>query len=345
MGISSDCKVLLRRVADAGGSLAIFEADPSYNVEAMIEAERAKLVRQDGSGGWGTDDVLTLTRTGRELTGLPPKPSLLERIAAARFAGLHSLLPHTLKLRLRGVIYTIRHAALLVSGHRVVNPVCRNWESYPPHKMRGAIDFILEQAEISLPVDSLIDHGCWDGHYAEMLRPYTRSLIGLDILDVESVPGYDQYIRAPTDAGLNYLDPLADNSVDIVLIIASVGMSANGKDDGAPHCGDWQDYFSKTTERQGRYFTPGNYPRVLKAGGHIIVQEWEAYPEQRVGRLTADEVASRIDEFYPHSNVPGFSVVTKGISPYGIGPYIVFRKNSGQEREGFALDGVGARKI
>lgn len=192
--------------------------------------------------------------------------------------------------------------------------------------MRGAVDFILQEAGVSFPVETLIDHGCWDGHYAEMLRPYTKSLIGLDILDTDSIPGYDRYIRAPVEPGLSYLDPLPDNSVDLVLIIASVGMNAAGRDDGAPHCGDWIDYFGKTTERQGRYFTPNNYPRVVKPGGHIVIQEWEAYPERRVGKIGMAAVAQRIDEFYPHSELAGFTMVAKGISPNRIGPYIVYRK-------------------
>lgn len=231
------------------------------------------------------------------------------------------------KLQLRGVIYTARHIGLRARGYRTTNPVCRNWENYPPSKMRGALEFIFEQANIRLAVDTLIDHACGNGHYANELRKYARRLIGVDILPPESVSGYDRYIQAPTRLMPSYLDDFADGSVDLVLVVGSTGMHVDGKHDAAPHCGDWQDYFSKTTERQGRYLTPNNYPRVLKPGGYLVIQEWEAYPVRRVGRIAPDEVARRIDEFYPHSEIPGFTMVAKGISPYRIGPYIVYRKD------------------
>lgn len=231
------------------------------------------------------------------------------------------------KLQLRGAVYAARHIGLRARGYRTTNPVCRNWENYPPRKMRAAIDFVLKQADIDTPVDTLVDHGCGDGHYASALRHYARRLIGVDILNPSQVSGYDQYIQASTAQGLNYLKALPDNSVDIVLVIASVGMNALGKHDEAPHCGDWQDYFSNTTGRQGRYFTPDNYPRVVNHGGYIVVQEWEAYPEQRVGKLSPEEVISHIDEFYPHSEIPGFTMTAKGLSPYRIGPFIAYRKN------------------
>jgi SAM-dependent methyltransferase len=193
--------------------------------------------------------------------------------------------------------------------------------------MRKALEEIVQVSNIQLPFENLIEHGCGNGyHYSKMLKQFTTHLIGVDIVEKEVVQNVDEYIKVSTSLEDNYFKTKENNSVDAVVVLASVGMGLKANP-GKPNKAQWEEYLLDYSSRQGRYFSPANYPRLLKPGGYLIVLEWEAFPELRFGKkINCKEVALTLDKYYPHPQIEQFQLIAKGFSSEKIGPYVVYKK-------------------
>ena len=226
--------------------------------------------------------------------------------------------------KVRYMAYYIRNNIKLMLGYKIVNPYVRGWFRYPAENMKRVLDHVFRVSDINLPVSVMIDHGGGDGsHYAAMLRVYTTKLIGVDVLELDSCDAYDAYISVPTKLSSSYFNMVEDESIDLVLVLSSIGIAVGQIGSIA----NWNQYFVGSEGRQSRYFLPCNYPRILKNGGYLVVIEWEAYPEKRFGKhVEISEVNRDIDKYYPHAEIAGFDFITKGFSPEKNGPYVVYRK-------------------
>lgn len=80
MQLTADEQIILRDLTEADGYLCVDDNDFDYNWDAMITLEKAKLITSDHGGGWGYNQHLKLTKKGRELQGLPPLPTIVERM-------------------------------------------------------------------------------------------------------------------------------------------------------------------------------------------------------------------------------------------------------------------------
>jgi len=111
--------------------------------------------------------------------------------------------------------------------------------------------------------------------------------------------------------------------VDAVVILCSVGFNVA---DSWIHKTSWASYFSDEMSRQGRYLTEQNYFRILKRGGHLILIEWDQFPEFRFGRLSRREGIQKIAEIYSTPELPGFRKAAEGFTKSDIGPYLVCQR-------------------
>lgn len=78
MTISPQCIDLIRTAAP-DGLISIFELDAHLFEHEIREAKQHGLLKQIASGGWGVDDVYSLTAAGRNLLGM--RPTLLQDLA------------------------------------------------------------------------------------------------------------------------------------------------------------------------------------------------------------------------------------------------------------------------
>lgn len=69
MTASTECLELIRMAAP-DGILSIFELDALQLEPQIQEAKKLGLLKQTGPGGWGVDDIYTLTAAGKELVSL-----------------------------------------------------------------------------------------------------------------------------------------------------------------------------------------------------------------------------------------------------------------------------------
>lgn len=190
---------------------------------------------------------------------------------------------------------------------------------FPATKMKQVLATIFSELGVG-KFDVVVDHGCGDGtHYSGMLKAFANEVYGVDILEENAIHHLDQYFQVPTDLRESYFDRVPDNTVDCVTVLSSMGLSPNH---------DFVANFLYKDSRQGRYFTAGNYPRILKPDGYIVIVEWEARPEKRFGRKTVDFARKHIKQFYPCSEIPGCEVALQGFSHLCNGPYLVYRKSS-----------------
>jgi hypothetical protein len=63
-------------MAAPDGLISIFEMDAHRYEDEIREAKLRGLLKRIASGGWGVDDVYSLTAAGRELMGM--RPTLLQ---------------------------------------------------------------------------------------------------------------------------------------------------------------------------------------------------------------------------------------------------------------------------
>ena len=214
-----------------------------------------------------------------------------------------------------------------LSGYYIINPYESSWTKFPAHRMKYALEEIVRASKIQLPFEKLIEHGCGNGkHYAKMLKQFTRHLIGVDIMEEKLVENTDEYYKVSENIEDNYFKTIESNSIEAVVVLASVGMNMKAIE-GQPHSAQWIEYLGNYKNRQGRYFSPNNYPRIIKPGGYLIVLEWEAFPELRFGKhIKREEIESHLDKYYPHPQIEQFQFIAKGFSSEQIGPFIVYQK-------------------
>lgn len=228
-----------------------------------------------------------------------------------------NLLHALLKLHLL-FCFTIRYPYYRLRGHQLVNPYGKFWRFFPRDKMHRALIEILREAHIQLPFDTTLDLGCGDGtHYAPILKQFSQRVIGVDIIDSKEVKVVDQYIQVPLEAQAEYLQTLEDESLDAVFVLSLIGFASHST---------WKHYAHVPEWRSGRYFTPANFPRVIKKNGYLIMMEWEAYPERRFNKsVTFKDKAHMIDSYQP-VEIPGFQRMACGFSSQKNGPYVIYQK-------------------
>lgn len=179
-----------------------------------------------------------------------------------------------------------RKSVLNLLGYTVVNPYGSAWTQFPPPKMKLALDDILVNLGVK-KFDVVIDHCCGDGsHYGPMLRNYSKTVIGVDILEKGGSENLDDYIRVSPENRDSYFESIESESIDCVFMFSSSGFYPNS---------NWEQYVSDFRGREGRYFTKSNYPRIIRKGGYLIIVEWEAYPEKRFGRRDYRYVSANIE--------------------------------------------------
>lgn len=215
----------------------------------------------------------------------------------------------------------VRYPLHKMSGYKVVNRYCKHWGVYPHQEMSSTVDEILRSIQVER-FNKVLEVGCGDGtHYSEMVKQYCDTLYGMDIIEHGEVRGaVDKYIQVPLTLQESYLDDIKNDELDCVLILSFIGLNPQR---------DWREYLNGDTgSRHGRYFTDANFLRVLKPGGYIIIAEWEAFPEKRVGKQSFEAIKKEVDTYYPyHEKYQSLSFVTQGVSEKYM-PYIVYHKES-----------------
>lgn len=218
-----------------------------------------------------------------------------------------SKLPRPVKVPLHWLRFTgyrLHHAITSTS-----NPYGLYWGRYPAAKMKEhLIDVLTKTHRMDTPwhcplqYDVLVEHSCNDGtHYSPMLREFAKKrLIGVDINP--TAKNVDDYWQVTKTIESEYFAHVPSESIDAVFVIASVGFEPKDS---------WETYWKKDNSRVGRYFTPSNYPRILKPGGVVVVMEWEAWPHRREVNTGWPELA-------------GFNRILFGYQPTG--PCAVFKK-------------------
>jgi hypothetical protein len=222
------------------------------------------------------------------------------------------------------VIGAFRGIILRSRGHKIINPFFKGFHAFPSRSMEREFRIVLKQIGISrFPV--MIEHGCGNGsHYTRFLRKYTDKLIGVDVIDSQFVSNVDEYVKVPIELRPDYFPDLPDQCIDAVVILCSVGFNVA---DSWIHKVSWRSYFNDATSRQGRYLTQQNYFRLLKKGGHLVIIEWDHYPEFRFGRLSRLEGLQNIASIYDTPEIFGFRKVAEGYTEMMIGPYLVLQRN------------------
>jgi len=174
----------------------------------------------------------------------------------------------------------------------------------------------------------LIEHGCAFGtHFTTMLKKYADKIIGVDIYDPQKqkIENVDEYIKVPFDLKQHYFPDMADESVDAVVILSSVGLDSRMSTKIQKK--DWTDYFSDIKSRQGRYLTKDNYFRILRKGGFLIIIEWEGNLHHRFGKNSLRKISANFDEYYKTPKISGFDKVYSNLTQNLFGPVLVLKKN------------------
>ena len=88
MELSDETWKMMFSIANHGGSQRYYQSDAPYPDSALWEATKKRLVTDRGADESG---VISLTNKGRELVGLPPKPTVAQNLSrlsawAASFA-------------------------------------------------------------------------------------------------------------------------------------------------------------------------------------------------------------------------------------------------------------------
>lgn len=203
-------------------------------------------------------------------------------------------------------------------GYSVVNPWRADYTHLRGRYLENAIREVIGPFLPRGRVGAILDIGCGDGQrVAPALKAFADRVVGIDLFAPEQVSNCDQYIRADLARPEALLESLPDRSIDVAMVFNFTGMHPTST---------WQPYFSPTNDRLWPYLQHTNLPRVLTANGLLVVIEWEAYPEKRVGRRTLDEVNRDYAALYAPVDVAGFERVGQGFSPRLFSPYIVFRR-------------------
>ncbi len=80
MRLSTETQLFISALANAGGQLTLVDDESEFSDDATGEAVALRLVRASSYGAWDYRTEYTLTNEGRVLVGMPPVPTLGERI-------------------------------------------------------------------------------------------------------------------------------------------------------------------------------------------------------------------------------------------------------------------------
>jgi SAM-dependent methyltransferase len=214
--------------------------------------------------------------------------------------------------------YLSRARRLRSEGFGVVNPYFTDYGALRGRKLRSGLAEVLDQVTGGTKVDVIVEQGCGDGQrVTPQLRHFAREVWGVDLYPADKVSNCDRYIEADISLEDGHLDALPDRSVDIILVLNYTGMHPTSS---------WTTYFHESNDRITPYLRPRNFPRILKDGGHIVFVEWEARPEERVGRRSAAEVHREAGALYGAPDLAGFSRVGGGFSAGLVSPYLIYQK-------------------
>jgi hypothetical protein len=229
----------------------------------------------------------------------------------------------TLKAQLKEQLAVVRHKArarrLRAEGFHVVNPYFEEYGAIRGRALRDGLAEILQPLVGSERVGVLLEIGCGDGRrVTPVLKAFAREVWGVDLLPSDAVTGCDQYFVAAPNEGASALRSIADNTVDLVLVLNLTGLHPGTR---------WSDYTDPANDRLSSYLGDDGFARIVRPGGHLVLIEWEAQPEQRVGRRTLAEVNAEIAELYGTANVTAFRHVRQGFAERLASPYVVLQRN------------------
>ena len=166
-----------------------------------------------------------------------------------------------------------------------------------------------------------MDFGCHVGRLTTAIRANSTEFWGADLFSTVPAP-VDKYIQVKDQkpGNPNYFPDAADGTFDTIIVPELSGWKPG-------HEGNWSDLFSAHDARLNRFLTPGNFHRIIRPGGLMIVTANESAIEDRVGKRTLSQINADIDSLYPHPEIEGFTFVLKGLCPTYVAPYIVYRRD------------------
>ncbi len=215
------------------------------------------------------------------------------------------------------IVAKVRYPYLRLRGQSLANPHLNNYHKVQGEVLRQALAEILATVTGGRKIGVILEQGCGDGrHVTPVLKQLADQVWGVDLFPANEVSNCDRYVQVDTSLTDNHLADLPGSSVDVIMIVNYTGLHPHSK---------FNAVLSEHNERLWPYMQPSNFPRILKAGGHLVFVEWEARPEQRVGKRTAAEVNAAFDELYGTGELPGYTRITQGFHPTLYSAYLVYR--------------------
>lgn len=211
----------------------------------------------------------------------------------------------------------VRYSYLRLRGQSLANPHLNNYHKVQGEPLRQALAEILAPIAGGRRIGVMLEQGCGDGrHVTPILKQLADQVWGVDLFPASDVSNCDRYVQVDTGLTDDHLADLPSASVDVIMVVNYTGLHPHSKFDAV---------LSEHNERLLPYMRPSNFPRVLKPGGHLVIVEWEARPEQRVGRRTAAEVNAAFDELYRPIDLAGYTRISQGFHPALYSAYLIYR--------------------
>lgn len=227
-------------------------------------------------------------------------------------------LKNTLRRPIDRLKYRARARRLEAEGYRVVNPFFKDYQLMNGRELRDGLAEILEPATQGRKLDVILEQGCDTGRrVTPQLKQFANEVWGVDLFPADKVVNCARYIQADPTLADGHLAAFPDASVDLVLVLNYIGLH--------PHS-MWPAYVDQSNDRLAPYLRASNFPRVLKANGHLVIAEWEAQPEKRVGKRTAADVHHQAATLYGAPAIPGFALIVSGFAARLRSPYLVYRR-------------------
>lgn len=202
-------------------------------------------------------------------------------------------------------------------GFATANPHARCWWLEGTRPIRKDLDHIMRVLGLR-DFGIALEVGCHIGRVTPAITPLAREVWGMDLYDVSPAP-VDQYFQVKSDhAGDNdYLPQIQTGSVDTLMVIDFFGFG---------HGQSWDEAMRRVDQRFWRFMSEGNFPRILKVGGYMVILQNESYPEDRLGKLSLAEANQRVDEFYGQPQLPYFEFAASGFCSHRKCPWIAYRR-------------------
>jgi SAM-dependent methyltransferase len=202
-------------------------------------------------------------------------------------------------------------------GYAVANRYARAWWIEPAWRVERDLRDIKRRLGLST-FGRVLEMGCHLGRLTPAIAPHANEVWGADIFQTTPAP-VARYVRvSDRDPGSdNYFPALPDGCVDAIMAIDFTGF---GPGDA------WPQSFERGEQRLARFFTPGNFRRLLSPGGLLIVMQHDSFPETRVGKTSVTEMDRRVDAIYQRPEIANFKLISSGWCRWHAAPFLVYRR-------------------